>query len=144
MFQSYPVDIFYDENGTVIVKFEDVPEAISVGANLDAALAWAQDALIVALSGYIDEQRDIPIPDVSLDNNKETICLPPQVVMKLSIYQSMRNRGMTIPDIAKCMDVEVETISWLLSLDHDTGLSMLGQALECVGKMLVIDIKEAA
>jgi antitoxin HicB len=51
-----------DENGTIIAKFPDVPEAITVGADEANALEWAQDALVVALTGYIEERRDIPTP----------------------------------------------------------------------------------
>jgi len=60
MLQSYPVILTPDENGTVIAQFPDVPEAITVGADEANAFEWAQDALVVALTGYIEERRDIP------------------------------------------------------------------------------------
>jgi antitoxin HicB len=62
MLQSYPVILTKDENGTVIAQFPDVPEAMTVGADETNALDWAQDALVVALTGYIEERRDIPPP----------------------------------------------------------------------------------
>ena len=37
----------------------DVPEALTHGAE-ENALAWARDALLVALSGYTDDRRPIP------------------------------------------------------------------------------------
>ncbi|NJL59584.1 MAG: type II toxin-antitoxin system HicB family antitoxin [Desulfobacteraceae bacterium] len=48
---NYPVNLIPDENGTVIACFPDVPEAMTVGADEANALEWAQDALVVALSG---------------------------------------------------------------------------------------------
>ena len=66
MLQSYPVKLTRDENGTVIAQFPDVPEAITAGADDTNALDWAQDAIVVALTGYIEERRDIPPPCTNL------------------------------------------------------------------------------
>ena len=62
MLQSYPVRLTKDENGTVIAQFPDLPEATTVGADETNALDWAQDALVVALTGYIEDRRNIPPP----------------------------------------------------------------------------------
>ena len=62
MLQSYPVILTKDENDTIIAQFPDVPEAITVGADDTNALDWSKDALVVALTGYIEERRDIPQP----------------------------------------------------------------------------------
>ncbi len=59
MLQSYPVNLIPDENGTIIAHFPDVPEAMTVGADETSVLNWAQGALVVALTGYIEERRDI-------------------------------------------------------------------------------------
>jgi antitoxin HicB len=75
MLQSYPVILTKDENGTVIAQFPDVPEAMTVGADETNALDWAQDALVVALTGYIEERRDIPPPS-KLKKGQKTVHLP--------------------------------------------------------------------
>jgi len=82
MLQSYPVILTPDENGTVIAQFPDVPEAITVGADEANSLEWAQDALVVALTGYIEERRDIPPPSKQ-KRGQELVHLPAQVAMKL-------------------------------------------------------------
>jgi len=58
MLQSYPVFLTPDDNGSVVAQFPDVPEAMTVGADEKNAADWAQDALVVALIGYIDDRRD--------------------------------------------------------------------------------------
>jgi len=47
---DYPVTLTPDDNGTVLVTFADVPEAITFGADEDEALLNAIDALETGLS----------------------------------------------------------------------------------------------
>ena len=94
MLQSYPVTFTPDENDTIIAEFPDVPEAMTVGSDEKNAIQWAQDALIVALTGYIEDRRDIPPPSKAQKGQK-SVNLPPQIAMKLAIYQSMRDQKIT-------------------------------------------------
>ena len=143
MLQSYPVIFTKDENDTIIAQFPDVPEAITVGADKNNALEWAQDALVVTLTGYIEERRDIPSPSKPKKGQK-TVPLPPQVAMKIAIYQGMRDQGITQAALGECIGVDGRQIRRILDLDHNTGLSQLVRALKCLGKELVIDIRNAA
>ena len=143
MLQSYPVILTKDENDTVIAQFPDVQEAITVGADKSNALDWAQDALVVALTGYMEERRDIPQPSKPKKDQK-SVPLPAQVAMKLAIYQSMRDQGITQAALGECIGVDGRQIRRILDLDHNTSLSQLVRALKCLGKELVIDIRNAA
>ena len=69
---------------------------------------------------------------------------PPQVAMKLSIYQEMRDQGITQAALGECMGVDGRQVRRTLDLDHNTSLSHLTLALKCLGKELVIDIRKAA
>jgi antitoxin HicB len=86
MEQSYPVILSLDENGSIIAEFPDVPEAITMGADENEALEWARDALVVALTGYIDERRDIPRPSAPESGQKQVHLTP-------KIYPALRNSG---------------------------------------------------
>ena len=143
MLQSYPVILTKDENDTVIAQFPDVPEAITVGADKSNTLDWAQDALVVALTGYMEERRDIPQPSKPKKDQK-SVPLPAQVAMKLAIYQSMRDQGITQAALGECIGVDGRQIRRILDLDHNTSLSQIVRALKCLGKELVIDIRNAA
>jgi len=143
MLQSYPVILTPDENGTVIAQFPDVPEALTVGRDDVNALQWAQDALVVALTGYIDQRRDIPVPS-TIKPGQKAVPLPPQVAMKLAIYQGMRDHGVTQTALGEHMGVDGRQVRRILDLDHNTSLSHLSLALKCLGKELVIDVREAA
>lgn len=58
----FPIELREYGADTVGVFFPDVPEAISAGANQTEALQHAVDALIVALSVYVDNGRPLPRP----------------------------------------------------------------------------------
>jgi len=143
MLQEYPVILTPDENGTIIAEFPDVPEAMTVGADENEVLEWAQDALVVALSGYMDERRDIPKPS-SAKKGQKTVPLPPMVAMKLAIYQAMLDQGVTQAELGARMGIDGRQVRRILNLDQNTILPHLEQALKVLGKRLVIDIQNAA
>ena len=143
MLQSYPVTFTHDENDTIIAEFPDVPEAMTVGSDEKNAVDWAQDALIVALSGYIEDHRDIPPPSKAKKGQK-LVHLPPQIAMKIAIYQSMRDQKVTQANLGQCMGIDGRQVRRILDLDHNTTLSQLTSALKCLGKELIIDIRDAA
>ncbi len=58
---DYPVTLTPDD-GTVLVTFADVPEAITFGADEGEALRNAIDALETGLSFYVDVGRPPPQP----------------------------------------------------------------------------------
>ena len=64
--------------------------------------------------------------------------------MKLAIYQSMRDQKVTQAALGKCLHVDGRQVRRILDLDHNTTLSQLTSALKCLGKELVIDIRDAA
>lgn len=60
MMFDYPVTLTPDD-GTVLVTFVDVPEAITFGADEDEALLNAIDALETGLSFYVDARKPLPV-----------------------------------------------------------------------------------
>ena len=91
MNMAYPVSFKTYASGQVGAFFIDVPEAITAGANQAEALDRAQDALVVALSGYIDDGREWPMAS-PLQQGQAAVCIPPRAAIKLSIWESMWRR----------------------------------------------------
>jgi antitoxin HicB len=139
MLQAYPV-ILTKEGYNIIVEFPDVPEAITIGADEENALEWAKDALIVALSGYLDERKDIPQPSKPKAAQK-VLALPPIIASKLAIYQAMRDQKVTQTDLAERLHCDTRQIRRLLDLDHHSKMDFIDDALHALGKKLVIDIQ---
>ncbi|HEX3530810.1 MAG TPA: type II toxin-antitoxin system HicB family antitoxin [Thermoanaerobaculia bacterium] len=60
---AYPVTLTPDEtDGGFVVTFQDVPEAITQGDDLDGALVQASDALEEAIAGRVRRGDSIPEP----------------------------------------------------------------------------------
>ena len=111
-----------------------------MGADENNALKWAQDALVVALSGYLDERRDIPKPSKPKAHQK-VIVLPPLVASKLAIYQAMRDQKVTQSDLAERLHRDARQIRRLLDLDHHSRMDLIDDALHELGKKLIINIE---
>ena len=90
MLLAYPVALSRGRDGSTIAQFPDVPEALTNGRDADNAVDWAQDALVVALSAYVEAGRDIPRPSRPR-RNQRVVPVPPMVAAKLAIYQAMRD-----------------------------------------------------
>ena len=76
MIYAYPCQLTSDEDGTLVVTFPDVPEAITGGRDRPEALAMAEDALATALAGYVHEKRDIPPPSERASGRRRCRCRP--------------------------------------------------------------------
>ena len=57
----YPLELIQSEN-QVIARVIDVPEAITFGEDAEHAMHEAEDALVVALGGYVADRQRIPTP----------------------------------------------------------------------------------
>ncbi len=139
--RPYPIHLETDQNGTIIASFPDVPEAVTVGNTEAEAVEHAHDALLVALSGYMDDHRDIPRPSSKAGPK---VALPPMATLKLALYQAMRNRRMTQAAFAEALGCDARQVRRLLDLDHNSRLDHLERALNALGKRLVITIRSAA
>ncbi len=79
-----------------------------------------------------------------ISKKQKSIALPPQVAMKLAIYQGMREQHITQASLAEKMDIDGRQVRRILNLDHNSSLSHLVSALKCIGKTIKIDITDAA
>ncbi len=142
---GYPVQFSRDRNGSVIATFRDVPEAHTVGRNSAAAYKWAQDALVAALSLYVEDGRDVPKPSRPR-RSERIVALPPMIASKLAIYSAMRQGGVTQLQLASRLGSDARQVRRLLDLDHNSTLPQLEAALAALGKRLLVQVadREAA
>jgi predicted RNase H-like HicB family nuclease len=68
----YPVTLTPDD-GTFLVTFPDVPEAITYGETVEEALRRAPDALLTIFDAFMKDRRDIPAPS---ERGKRFVTLP--------------------------------------------------------------------
>lgn len=140
----YPVTLTEDpESGQIMARFPDVPEAITVAKSREDAMSWALDALIVALSGYMDSGRAIPSAS-KVGSGESSVALPVLVAAKLAVYEAMREQGLTQLSLAQKLGTDPRQVRRILDLDHRSRMDQVEDALESLGKRLIVTVKKAA
>ncbi len=138
---AYPVRLERDDRGAVLVSFPDIPEALTEGATEGEALAEAQDCLIAALGGYMDDRRDIPRP--SPGRGRPLVALPALAAAKIALYRAMRERGLSNAALARRLGTMEGTVRRLIDLDHRSHIGQVETALAALGQRLVVATRAA-
>ena len=89
----YPCVLTPEEEGGFFVSFPDIPGALTCGDDRVEALEMAEDALAVALAGYVHERWDIPNPRPA-EEGQEMVAVPPVVGKAGAVYSHAR-QGVT-------------------------------------------------
>ena len=129
----YPCDMTLDvEDGCgFLVTFPDVPEAITGADTWDESIFLAEDALIAALTFYVNGGEDLPIPS-ALSDGQVLITVPPLQAAKLDLYSAMRERGVSKSDLADMLGVSESEIADLLHLYSDSTKPQVDAAMKAV------------
>jgi antitoxin HicB len=136
---SYPVNLVPDSNGTLLVTFPDIPEAVSVGDEEDEALLNALDALESAIEIYFDEKREVPPPSKA-KKGQRVVTLPALVVAKVLLANEMVRQGVRKAELARRLDVHMPQVDRLLNPRHSSKLDAIEAAFSKLGKRLEVSI----
>jgi antitoxin HicB len=136
---DYPVTLTPDENGTILVTFEDVPEAITFGANESEALLNAIDALETGLSFYVDERKPLPVAQKPLKGQK-TVRPSALECAKLGVYQAMTEQGIKKAELARRLGWHPPQVDRLFDLRHASKLDQIEAAANALGKNVRVEI----
>jgi antitoxin HicB len=135
---DYPV-ILTPDDGTVLVTFPDVPEAITFGADTDEALLQAVDALESALSFYVDDRKPLPVPSKAKRGQK-TVRPSALECAKLGVYQAMTEQGIKKSELARRLGWHMPQVDRLFDLRHASRLDQIEAAARVLGKQLELRI----
>lgn len=132
-----------DKPRKLIVSFRDVPEAITQGEGEKDALWQASDCLEEAMAGRIVDGRDIPKPS-RLRRDERLIAVPALMAAKAALYSAMKEAGMANTQMARRLGCDEKEIRRMLDPRHATKLPRIKEALDLLGKRLVVSVEEAA
>jgi antitoxin HicB len=138
----YPVHFDLDNNGTVLVTFPDIPEAVTFGDDETDAKSRAVDALIAMFSAYMDDRQIIPMPSPLKD--RPGVVLPIGVASKVLLWNAMIEAGMRKADLARKLNLSPTVIDRLLNLRHASRIEQIETAMAALGKRLVVGVLQAA
>ena len=138
---AWPVELARQEDGTILVTFPDIPEALTDGEKEAEALAQAQDCLIAALGGYVRARRTIPSPSPA--RGRRTVALPALPAAKIALYVAMRADGIGNSALAARLGLSDGAVRRLVDLDHRTHIGQIETALRALGRHLTVATQAA-
>ncbi len=133
---GYPYKLSRQENGWWLVRFPDIPEALTEGETKEEAFENAKDCLVAALEGYVKAGRPIPRPPFK----GERLTLPYLVTAKLAVYEAMRNHRWSRIKLAQKLGMPENSVRRLLDLRHSSHMWVIQEAMEKMNAELPIDL----
>jgi len=141
---SYPATFLPERNGKGFhVRFPDLPEALTGGADLDETLAEAADCLAEAIAGRIARGDGIPVPSKP-KRGQYPVGVPLYLAPKLALYLAMREGGIRNTELAKRLAVSETVVRRMLDPKHNTKPEKIQAALAALGKRIVVGFEDAA
>jgi antitoxin HicB len=139
---SYPATMQREEDGRYLVRFPDLPEALTDGVDEAEALAEAADCLSEALASRIVDGEVVPLP-TPLEEGQCLISPDPTVALKAALYTTLRRRGMTVADLADRLGLrDWHQAARLIDPKRPSKLSRLTEALDALGCAIEIAVSE--
>ncbi len=125
-----------------VVTFPDVDGAITGAFTFKESIILAEDCLVVALGSCMDCHEELPTPS-PWSKGQELIGVQPLIAAQLDLYTAMREQGITIADLAQRLGQQETEVKKLLILDYCTPIGQVVEALEAVGRKLVVEDRAA-
>jgi antitoxin HicB len=141
MIPTYPYLIEPDNNG-FLIRFPDIPEALTSVDDKKSIPGEALDCLVTALAGYALEGRPWPKARASRTDG-HAITLPALLVAKLELTAEMHSAGLTKSALARKLRLDEKAVRRLLDLNHRSHIDQIEEALKALGKQVEIRVKAA-
>jgi antitoxin HicB len=138
---AWPVDVLEERDG-ITITCPDVPEMVTCGATLDAAMEDATDALVTALSFYTDAGRRLPIPSPA--RGRRVVTVPALTAAKLALHQAMLDAGVSNVALGRRLGVDEKAVRRLRDPLHRSKVETIEVALRALGQRLEVVVRPAA
>lgn len=133
---AWPVELAPQEDGTILVSFPDIPEALTEGETESDAMAQAQDCLVAALGGYVAARCAIPRPTPA--HGRPMITLPALAAAKVALYVTMLAKKISNTALAAQLGLSEGAVWRLIDLDHRSHIGQIEKALRVLGQRLTV------
>src|ERR1017187_6750118 len=115
----YPAQFTRDEGGSLMVRFRDLPEAITSGRGTADAIEQAADCLQEALAGRLVRREAIPKPSKQRRGERR-IPVAMYLAPKLALFRAMEQSGVNNSELARRLGVTELTVRRMLNPKHET------------------------
>ena len=136
----YAVRLEPAEEGGFVVTCRDLPQLVTQGVDLANALTEAADAMDEVFAAYMHGGLTLPAP--SKKRRGEHVVSPPAETMaKAALYVAMKDAGISKVQLAKRLGVDEKEVRRLLDPHYGSKLPRIAQAVEALGRRLVIGLE---
>ncbi len=140
---AYPATLSRDEDRRVLVRFRDLPEALTDGADEDEAVSEAMDCLDEAIAGRILDGEDIPRPSRP-KKRERLVSVPAHTAAQAALYIAMREAGISKSALARRLGCDEKEARRLLDPRHPSKVQRLEEALAVLGGTLEVRLRKIA
>jgi antitoxin HicB len=136
---TYAARLTLDKDGGFVVRFRDLPEAITQGETIEEALAEGADCLEEAIAARIDDGREIPVPSAA-KRGERVVSVPPSMALKAAVYLAVREAGISNSELARRMRLDEKEARRILDPHHPTKLPRIEAALAALGRHVKLEL----
>ena len=129
--------------GAVLVRFPDLPEALTEGRDHADALRQAADCLEEAIADRIARGESISQPSRQ-GRGRHAVAVPAQMAVKAALTLAVREAGITKSELARRLGCDVREARRLLDPRYPSKLPRIAKALARLDKRLAISLHDAA
>ena len=140
---AYPARFTTDEDGSFMVRFRDLPEAITSGRDMADAIEQAADCLQEALAGRLVRRDAVPRPSKQRRGERR-IPVAMYLAPKLALFDAMKRVRINNSELARRIGVTEVVVRRMLNPKHETKAGKIEAALRALGKEAVVHIDNAA
>lgn len=134
----YPCILEAEHEGGFFVRFPDLPEALTGGRDREDALAVAKDCLVSALSLYVRNGEDVPVPS-PIQDSQVPVTVPALIAAKLDLYAAIREQCLSNTDLGAQLGLSPSATSRLTDLRQRSNFERIEIALRALGRGLVVE-----
>ena len=139
---DYAVLLKAAEEGGYIVTCRDLPSLITQGEDKADALTQAADAMDEVFATYMVEGLTFPTPSKPR-RYEYSIAPPAETMAKAALYMAMSEAGITKVQLARQLGVDEKEVRRLLDPHYGSKLPRIAQAIQLLGRRLVIGLEAA-
>lgn len=136
---TYPATLTPDGDG-YLVRFPDIPEALTQGRTRAKALEMAADALRTAMEFYFEDGRRVPVPS-RVKRGQVGVELPPSVGAKVLLLNTMLEQHVSAAELGRRLHTSPQSINRLVNLNHATKIDTVACALKALDRRMELVLR---
>ena len=137
---EYPIILDEQPEGFT-VSAQDVPGLHTEGDTSEEALVRTEDALVSALSFYVDDGRPLPAPSPA--DGRPVVSVPLLEATKLALHEAMIAAKVSNVELGRRMGTGETAIRRLRDPLHRSHVGQVEAALRMLGRRIVLEVAAA-